>query len=65
MEILLNGKQACVSKALYGGPGCEGFTPDGKPWKAMSETTECLNIKVSKGDKLIIQASNDLVEHHA
>lgn len=64
MEISINGKQVCVSKAVYGGPGHEGVGADGKPWATVAETTECPNeIKVSKGDKLLIQARYDTEAH--
>jgi hypothetical protein len=32
MVMTINGKQVCDSEAIYGGPGLEGISPDGKPW---------------------------------
>jgi hypothetical protein len=64
MEIKINGKQICHSTVIYGGPGHEGTGPDGKPWATVSETTLCpQEVKVSKGDKMVIQANYDTEAH--
>jgi hypothetical protein len=64
MEVMINGKEVCNSKAIYGGPGHESKTPAGAVWKTLASTTACEQpIKVRKGDKLKIKANYDLEAH--
>jgi hypothetical protein len=64
MVVKLNDKEICDSHAVYGGVGHEGKGPDGKVWKTVSETTRCPpELKVNKGDKLVIEANYDVEAH--
>jgi Stress up-regulated Nod 19 len=63
MEVKINGKEVCRSKAEYGGVGHE-ITIGGEIVKTISGMTRCSNaIEVAKGDKLSIQANFDLEAH--
>jgi hypothetical protein len=63
INMKINGKEACVSKALYGGPGHMSEGPDGKKWESLRETTDCGSLKVNKGDQIEFQATYDLDLH--
>jgi len=64
MEVKLNDKVVCDSKAEYGGPGHEGKSPEGKAWSTLASTTACEKpIKVSKGDQLAITANFNLEKY--
>jgi hypothetical protein len=63
ISMKINGKEACVSKALYGGPGHTSESPDGKKWESLRETTDCGSMKVNKGDKIEFLATYDLDLH--
>jgi hypothetical protein len=64
MSAMVNGKVACHSKALYGGPGHEGTSEKGEKWTTINSMEFCEEpIKVSKGDKLTITADFDLIAH--
>jgi len=66
MEVSVNGKLACVSKAEYGGPGHTAIGPDGKEWTTIAETKPCPEaLKVSKGDKIMLEAKFDFDQHPA
>ena len=63
IKMKISGRRACVSKALYGGPGHTSQRPDGKKWELLRETTDCGAIKVKKGDQIVYQANYDLDLH--
>jgi hypothetical protein len=64
--VKLNGKDICVSKAIYGGVGHEGVSSDGKPWTSLGGMTTCEEtIRVKKGDKLGLEAHFDMEKHPA
>lgn len=64
MVMKLNGKEACVSKAMYGGQGATTKTADGKVFETISGTSECLEpFKVTKGDRIETTAYYDLDMH--
>lgn len=66
MIVKLNGRNICNSEAVYGGPGHESTGPDGRVWETVSTMTECPpEIKVTKGDKLMIEAHYDTDTHPA
>jgi hypothetical protein len=65
MDVTINDKLICVSKANYGGPGHTAMV-DGKEWNTIAETTPCPNaIKLTKGDKIDLEAKFDFSEHPA
>jgi len=64
LNLKVNGKTVCVSRAQYGGEGHVTKTADGKVWETIKETSTCDQpIKVSKGDKIYMQANYDLDMH--
>ncbi|TID18936.1 putative amidase [Venturia nashicola] len=66
IDIILqvNDKTVCDSKAVYGGEGATAKTEDGKVWETISNTLTCTEpVKVSKGDKLFMEAHYDLDLH--
>jgi hypothetical protein len=66
MDIKINDKLICVSKAMYGGPGHITTGPDGKDWATIAETTRCPEaIKVAKGDRVMLEARFDFDAHPA
>jgi hypothetical protein len=66
IEVNINGKLICDSKAIYGGKKGTMKTEDGQIWETISASSECTEpIKVSKGDNLTLQANYDLVKHPA
>jgi hypothetical protein len=61
LSLLLNGKRACTSRAVY---GTERKDEVGNRWTTLSEMTTCgTNIAVKKGDKLALEADFDEVAH--
>jgi hypothetical protein len=57
VNMYVNNKLYCRSKALYGGPGGT-VKVDGKEWATIATMTECNDpIPVKKGDKLKIEAT--------
>jgi hypothetical protein len=65
VEILINGKQVCDSKATYGGDGTTTKI-DGKEWTTISNMAFCTDpVKVETGDSLQIIAHFDLDAHPA
>ena len=65
VEILVNGKQICNSKATYGGDGTTTKV-DGKVWTTISNMASCTDpVKVETGDSLQIIAHFDLDAHPA
>ncbi|KAF2663351.1 hypothetical protein BT63DRAFT_461460 [Microthyrium microscopicum] len=66
IEVKINDKVACNSKAIYGGPGHVGKTHDGKSWETIGAMVTCPEgVMVKKGDKIDIQANYDLLAHPA
>lgn len=65
--ININGKEACNSKAIYGGEGrSTSDTAAGHAGETLAGQVDCPNmIKVVKGDKLAISAYYDLELHPA
>jgi len=65
VEILVNGKQICDSRATYGGAGASSMV-DGKEWTTISNMASCTDpVKVETGDSLQIIAHFDLDAHPA
>jgi hypothetical protein len=65
VEIFVNGKQICDSKATYGGDGTTTKV-DGKEWTTISNMASCTDpVKVETGDSLQIIAHFDLDAHPA
>jgi hypothetical protein len=63
VNMYVNGKVYCKSKAIYGGPGGT-IILEGKTWATIATMTECNDpIPVKKGDKLKIEATYDTKEH--
>jgi hypothetical protein len=66
VEIKINDKMACNSRALYGGPGHVGKTSEGNPWETIGNMVTCPEgLVVKKGDKISITANYDLDAHPA
>jgi len=66
MVLTINGKEACTSSIVYGGPGHEQVQKDGTVWKTIGKTIGCKDpIRVSKGDKLNMFAHFNFDEHPA
>jgi hypothetical protein len=66
IQVILNNKNVCESKAQYGGPGFEGKNPDGKTWYTINQMTVCGEpIKLVKGDKFYFQANFDVEKYPA
>jgi hypothetical protein len=66
IEMTINGKVACKSDAIYGGPGGTRKSDDGKVWETMSGVKECLGpMEVKKGDIITLKADYDLEKHPA
>ena len=64
MVATINGKDACTSRLVYGGPGHEQVQPNGEVWKTIGTTIGCKDpIRVNKGDKLQLHAYFDFNEH--
>ncbi|KAF2402560.1 hypothetical protein EJ06DRAFT_547834 [Trichodelitschia bisporula] len=60
----VNNKEICNSVATYGGPGHTSHTSDGKVWETIATTTLCdTPLKVTKGDKIYMEAHYDLEQH--
>lgn len=61
MDVFINDKQVCESKAVYGDE-VKGL--DGSKWATIVEYTPCNDaIKIKKGDKVYITAEYDLTKH--
>ncbi|QDS72520.1 hypothetical protein FKW77_000157 [Venturia effusa] len=61
--VILNGKPACTLKAKYGGTD-GGATINGQKWETITAYDVCSEpIKVSKGDKITMEAWYDLTAH--
>jgi hypothetical protein len=64
INLYINDKLACESKAAYGGPGSVRVGKDGRRWETISDMTDCLTpVSVKRGDKLEIEANYDLTKH--
>jgi hypothetical protein len=64
IQIKINDKEVCDSKAAYGGEGHVTKQADGRIWETIRETSTCEGpIKVKKGDKIYMQANYDLDLH--
>jgi hypothetical protein len=63
ISLKINGKEACLSKALYGGPEHTVIEADGKKVEFLRKMTDCQSIKVQKGDRIEFQAYYDLDLH--
>jgi hypothetical protein len=62
----VNGKDACESKIVYGGPGHEQVQPNGEIWKTIATNVGCEDpIRVHKDDKVQLHAYFDFNEHPA
>lgn len=63
VNLYVNGKLVCASKATYGGPGGT-ININGKTWETIAKMSECNEpIPVKKGDKLKLEATFDTREH--
>jgi hypothetical protein len=66
IEVEVNNKPVCNSRALYGGPGHVGRTSAGKSWETISDMVTCPEaVMIKKGDKIALKANYDLVAHPA
>jgi hypothetical protein len=64
IDIKVNGRLICDSRATYGGEKGTLKTTDNKVWQTISSMLECTEpIKVSKGDNITVQANYDLEKH--
>ena len=65
IEINVNGRLICDSRATYGGEKGTLKTNGGKgAWETISSISECTEaIKVTKGDNITVQAHYDLEKH--
>jgi hypothetical protein len=64
VNLYVNGKKECVSKAGYGGPGAIRVGNDGRKWETISSMTQCLTpIRVKKGDQVEVEAHYDINAH--
>ncbi|KAF2675179.1 hypothetical protein BT63DRAFT_462626 [Microthyrium microscopicum] len=65
VNMLLNGKVVCTSKAIYGSTA-NGAGVDGKEWQTITKMEECeAPIPVKKGDTVKITATYDMKQHPA
>jgi hypothetical protein len=65
VEILVNAKQICDSKAIYGGSATTTAV-DGQEWATISKMESCTDpVKVEAGDSLQIISHFDLDKHPA
>jgi hypothetical protein len=63
IDLMLNGKVVCQSRASYGGSEAT-LVKDGKKWETLSSMSECGNaIPVKKGDIVRLDASFDTQQH--
>jgi len=63
VNMYINGKLYCASKATYGGPKGT-VTIDGKEWATIATMSECNTpIAVKKGDKIKLEAEYDTKAH--
>lgn len=63
INMYLNGKLYCTSKAIYGGPSGT-LNANGQTWISIATMTECNDpIAVKKGDRIKIEATYDTKEH--
>jgi hypothetical protein len=66
VEVKVNEKTVCDSRALYGGPGHVGKTSDGKDWETIRDMVTCPEgVVVKKGDKISLAANYDVIAHPA
>jgi hypothetical protein len=64
VELKLNGKVVCDSKAIYGGDGGAGTDTTGRPWQTIRQMTQCTEpITVKKGDTLNLKSYYDTKSH--
>jgi hypothetical protein len=64
VAMYINGKVACRSEAVYGGPQGTRKGEDGKVWETMSAVQPCRGpVEVKKGDLITLKASYDLEKH--
>ncbi|KAF2668043.1 hypothetical protein BT63DRAFT_426879 [Microthyrium microscopicum] len=64
IQLELNGRLICDSKAIYGGAGSETIGADGKKWATISSMTECNDpVPVKAGDKVTTVAVYDTDLH--
>jgi hypothetical protein len=64
IQLTINGKEICDSKAIYGGKGFEGKSADGKAWNTINHMDLCpTTIPLKRGDELVIQANYDTEKH--
>jgi hypothetical protein len=64
IEVKVNGRTVCDSRALYGGPGHVGRNSDGTAWETIRDMVTCPEgVVVRKGDKIDLDANYDIVAH--
>jgi hypothetical protein len=64
MDMFINNKFVCSSKAVYGGSTGTLTDKNGKAWETISEVTSCAGpIAVKKGDYMSMIAEYDLAKH--
>jgi hypothetical protein len=63
VKMVVNGKEACSSNAVYGGTGAT-LIVDGKEWQTITQMTECAGpIQIKQGDKIQVVAAYDTITH--
>jgi hypothetical protein len=63
---MINDKETCVSKAVYGGYGATRKGSNDEVWTTIREMTYCPGpVKVRKGDKITLEAHYDTSLHPA
>jgi hypothetical protein len=64
LQMAIDGKVICDSKAIYGGPGGTRMNEKGEVWETMSGVTECMGpLEVKKGQVVTLKADYDLEKH--
>lgn len=64
MDMFINNKYVCSSKAVYGGKTGTLTDKEGKSWATISEMTSCPGpIPVKEGDYMTMVAEYDLKKH--
>jgi hypothetical protein len=64
IKVILNGKEVCEAKAVYGDEGGTTNALDGKKWQTITGYTPCDSpIPIKKGDKVYITSEYDLTKY--
>ncbi len=65
IDLRVNGRTACSSRAVYGGEGSQARLSDGSTWETIGRMTPCEGppLRVEKGDEVSVEAVYDLAAH--